>query len=254
MHTKPLWDRDSRDRPLIPDPDNPDNLLTYRRVSTFARTLDTAGGLPIWMAAHAVKGAVVGGQEGIDIAKELAESPRSQKKHVDRLVELGGGNQARDTGTNRHQVLAEVLTGRLRVEDAPTQEAREEIGRLVELLDSLGTVSDLEVPVVNHRHRCAGSADYLIDRPDGTVAVVDLKTGKKDGKHIQWALQLGLYASATRWDDGSRVDKGRKPSMFVLHAPQDGRTKPALIEYPVDYVKKALRLASDVDALRKEKP
>jgi hypothetical protein len=248
---RPLWERDKQDRPLIPSPDDPDQLLTYRRVSTFARALDQAGGLPIWMASQAVKGAVVGGDEGVAIAKELAEVTKGQKARVERLVELAGGNRKRDIGTQRHTILASVLTGQLKPEDAPDEASRAEITRLVALIDSVGTVVDLEVPIVNHRLQVAGSADYVLDCPDGTRAVIDLKTGDYKSP-VAWAIQVGAYASGLLWEDGSRADNGREPAMFVLWAPQGGKPKPKLIHLPTTFVQACMRAAVEVKQLRSE--
>jgi hypothetical protein len=200
---------------LIPDPDTGE-LLPYKRVSTFAKTLDMCGVLPEWTAWMALKGA----QLDRRLEQQALHAERTPKGIIERLKDLGGGAEKRDRGRDRHQILAMALTG------APMpglpEQAQTELARIVALVRSLGEVVAVEAPVVCDRWRVAGTCDLVLKAHDGQTLVCDFKTGQE--RIIQAAIQLAAYARARYWDFATETRGDHvaldEPALVVIHAPQ----------------------------------
>jgi hypothetical protein len=214
------WTTNGRKQRLVPDPETGEPV-PYQRVSAFAKTLDTAGGLPDWLSWMALRGAA----EEPDLMRQAVHAERTPAGIIKQLQEAGGSKVKAQKGTDRHTLVAMALTGA--TIDLPGQAAAE-LQSVVDLVRSLGTVVAVEAATVNDEARCAGSCDLILAGHDGTTLVCDLKTGRLD--RLSAGIQLLTHARARYWTDGQRGDwvAPSAPRLVVIHAPQDGPAPTAI--------------------------
>ena len=242
------WVLNGRKQRLVPDPATGE-MRPYQRVSTFARTLSDSQGLGPWLAWMALKGTQ--SQDGGRLMQQILHAEKTPRGLIDQLAELGGSAEARERGSRRHQIVAMALTG-ADLTGLPA-EAATELQAILDLIHGLGTVVAVEAATVCDEYQTAGSMDLAVRQPDGTVWIIDLKTGSRPPSGIESCLQLAAHARSCYWVDGQRGDwvSKSRPRLGIIHAPQNGGT-PRLIEYDPDAAKRAALLAVQVRELRKE--
>lgn len=232
---------------MIPD-ETTGELKPYQRVSTFAQTLSDKAGLLEWKAWMTLKGTQH--PDGGRLMQQALHAERTPKGLIDQLAELGGSRVAAETGTRRHQAVAMALTGADM--SAMPPDARRELDAIVALIHGLGRVIAVEAATVCDEYGTAGSCDLVLQSPEGTPIVADLKTGKS-ADTLSGAIQLAAHARSRYWVDGKRGDwvAPTRPRLLLIHAPQDG-SAPRAIDIDPDTAKRAADLAMQVRDLRKE--
>jgi hypothetical protein len=235
----------------IPDPTTGE-LLNYQRVSSFAKTLDDMGVLPQWVAWMALRGAEQA--EGQVLKQRALHADKTPVGTIDELKALGGGDEARDEGQERHRILATALTGA----PVPTMhpDARAELDAVLRLVESLGQVRAVEAPNVCDEWRTAGTLDLVLEAPDGATVVADFKTGKM-ANVLATSIQLITYARSHYWDFNTESRVGlvapTRPRLILIHAPQTTPgAPPQAVELDVERAKRWANLAWLVKTARKE--
>ena len=250
----PDFDRDRWGRPLVV-PAAGGKPKPYARVSSFGQVLENQFGLNKWKQRMVVLGAI----DRPDLM-QLATAAKGDDRKLDGLVEqmldAGGASRAANTGTAIHDILAQIDTGDLALDEVPDQfmaQAR----AWHDLLEAHGlqpVPEMVELQVVNDRFEAAGSADNICRTADGRLVLVDKKTGKKIGQRpLAYMVQLAIYATSDQYDveTGQRTPLGVDDTVaYIAHVPASGGDA-AL--YEID-VAEGLRLAElAADAKRAEK-
>lgn len=235
---------------MIPDPLTGE-LVAYRSVSTFAKTLDETGGLGYWQAWMAVRGAQKD-RKLKDAALHADPDGKTPRRTMEELIDMGGGARKRDRGSARHTLLSMALTGQP-LPDMP-DDARAELATIVALVDGLGTIVASEAPNVCDEHRLCGKVDLVVRAPDGTPVIVDYKSGSRVDL-ISWGIQLYAYARS-RFFDWDTEERGEplaptRPRLVVIHAPQDS-TPPRIVDIDPRIARTWFELAQQVHRARQD--
>lgn len=224
--------RDYWGRYRLPHP-NDENGKQYgfQRVTTFAKVLDDTYNLDKWKTRQTVLG-LLKRPDLFALAATVTEPDSAQgKKDLDEICEkaqeaAGAGVKA-NLGTALHSYCEQLLSGA----DGSTipQQFHADILAYRRELSRLGIV---ELPyytervVFNEHFDVSGRFDRIVQLPDGTLAVLDLKT--RDGDlDLSWgsiAVQLATYAHSgwirnyetSRWE---RMPNVRKDIALVVHLP-----------------------------------
>lgn len=246
--------RDRWGRPLIVQPEG--DPLPYARVSSFGQQLENQFGLNKWKQRMVLLGAV----DRPDLMK-LASAARNDDRKldglVDQLMDAGGASRAANTGTAIHDILAQVDEKTVDLGDVP-DEFLGPVQAWRDLLEQFGwepVSSMVEVAVVHDRLRAAGSLDNICRRPDGSLVVVDKKTGKSMGKRpLAYMVQLAIYATAEIYDleTGERSPLGVDQSVaYIAHIPAAGGA-PAMYEVDVAEGLRLAELAAQIKTAEKQ--
>src|SRR5690606_34688986 len=113
----------------------------------------------------------------------------------------------------------------------------------------------VECRIVNDDLEMAGTADRIIQRPDGTWAIADIKTSASvDFGGLGWAAQLAAYATGTLYDVDTeqRIDTPDidKQVGYIIHLPA-GQGRCDLYQVDLAAGLDAARLANQIRAVRK---
>lgn len=237
------FNRDRWGRPLIV-PAGGGKPVAYSRVSSYGQTLENQFGLNKWKQRMVLLGAI-NRPDLMSLATAAKNEDRTLDGLVQQMMDAGGASRAANTGTAIHDVLAQVDAATLDV-GSVADEFLAPVQAWQGLLDGLrwSAVPDMiEVTVVNDRFEAAGSLDNICCRLDGSMVVVDKKTGKSIGKRpLAYMVQLAIYATSEIYDiaTGERRPLGVDTrTAYIAHIPADGG-EPAM--YEVD-VEEGLRLA-----------
>lgn len=235
--------RDRWGRPLIVPADG-GKPVAYSRVSSYGQTLENQFGLNKWKQRMVLLGAI-NRPDLMSLATAAKNEDRTLDGLVQQMLDAGGASRAANTGTAIHDVLAQVDAESLDA-GSVADEFLAPVQAWQGLLDGLGwsAVPDrIEVTVVNDRYEAAGSLDNICRTADGSMVVVDKKTGKSIGRRpLAYMVQLAIYATSDIYDieTGQRQPLGVDArSAYIAHIPADGG-EPAM--YEVD-VEEGLRLA-----------
>lgn len=249
--------RDRWGRPII-------DKTAYTRASGLA--VDDKSGLLRWAAGMAALGAASNDTIRNSILTLDPASP-TYKKDLYRLGEQAkehaGGSKAASDGTSIHRATEMADHG----QDTThlPQQLRDAVAAYQQLLTDNQLISlAAEVFVACPALQVAGTLDRLVMLPDGTVAVLDLKTGGVDSHKyagLSWATQIAAYAHSEPWC----ADRGwltweavglLEPTAsvgLVAHVPQDDPTKACLWQVDLDAGWQAAKTASAVHAQRRTK-
>lgn len=231
---------------------NQKDVMPYGRTSSAGQNLKGGGdGLAQFKGAMAAIGTVMSKTVQAEIANLLNEyngDPyyagddggwRSGKRRlldaVDKAAELAGSSSAAARGTEFHKL------GEMRNKgQTPTIVRDELMAPLRHYEDSVSRVTFLhqEILIVNDDIQRAGSIDYLMELPAGTigphgeplsepwVVAGDLKTGKWD-----YHYPAGLYAQLAGYGKGLRYDQDTN-TRSALH-PNINTDWGVLVHYPL---------------------
>lgn len=246
--------RDRWGRPLIPDLVTRE-LRPYTRVSTFAQVLT-----PPYLVDYNLWWGMRTAHLFPDLTGPMVasdEPPTGQQEMIRTLTHNAGMNEKRDRGTVRHTRVRQVLTGN-QLPDL-TDEQAQQLQHVVDVVQSLGTITGVETPLVCDEWSVAGSADYVGVCPDGTPFIADLKTGKRHSdSHTSWAIQLIAYARSQRWDPITGQRAGyvcdSLPRLYIVHAPQAEPDNIQVHAFDPEIAKTLGQIAASVFAARRLRP
>lgn len=212
----PQIERDRWGRPIVIPPEG-GKKVSYRRVTTFIDVLDDRHALELWKQRQVAYGMAM----RQDLVLKAA-SASGDKKLLNEVVksaeEAAGSTQAATTGTALHAITEQIDRG----EDAlipPTSQP--DIDAYREATSGL-TMAMIEVFVVNDVLKVGGTFDRIVQLPDGTLVVADIKTGSIDYGAGKIAMQLALYSRSRLYNISSgeriplQVDTSRG---LVIHLP-----------------------------------
>jgi len=271
---EPLPRRDRYDRPLLV-PAGGGEPIPYQRMSTLSGFVCDDFGLTKYNARLLARG--MGLREDLcamaaalppihdlycdakTLTKEQRLSDSSTKKKLDEYIEAAReaahGNYKANSGTAIHGFIEGGSA-----EDAP-ERMKPDVQACLDLFTEAGVeVLASEVFVVNDELGAAGSFDALVRWPGYGPCIADVKTGKVDGKGLQFAVQLAGYANSLVYDlledtrapleslsGGERVSRSHG---VVLHVPLGGgKAVPYRIDLRLGL--RAARLATQVRQARK---
>jgi hypothetical protein len=182
--------RNGRGQPMIVPPDG-GKPVPYTRASTFAGTLDDAGGLATWR----VRLAGLGIARNPDLAM-MAAALKYGDRELDAILETAhdraGGNEKAHWGTAVHSYADQLG------EVAPPEAMCSDVQAYADALAAHGiTVESLGRFIVNDRYRVAGTYDQILRMPDGRRVMADIKTGTLHP--LACAIQLAIYAGGEHY-------------------------------------------------------
>jgi hypothetical protein len=242
--------RDRWGRPLIQQTDGKE--IAYTRISGYGQVLENQFGLNKWKQRMALVGAI----ERPDLMK-LATAAKGDDRKLDQLVEqmleAGGASRAANTGTAIHDMLAQLDTGAITLDQVPDEFlAHARLWQDTITAHGFEIDSELvECQLVNDRFQAAGSGDNFLRDANGVLYVADKKTGKQIGNRpLAYMVQLALYATAERYDieTGQRTPLGCNLERgYIVHLPASGT---ACDLYEVD-LQAAIELAELAQQVRR---
>jgi len=244
--------RDRYGRPLIEQPDG--SAVPYTRASRMASLVDDDSGLARWRQ-HSTALGLASRPDLLESVRAADPADRDELARIaDEALEAGGGRDASARGTLIHRRIEELLRDGVTPATGPeVDDARS----AVELLERLGLEPlAVELALVNHELRAAGTADLLARGPS-RVLIVDHKTSASaDAPRygaLPWAVQLAVYASSVPYLPGTGATTWEalglpQPDLergLVVHVAQGTATARA---YSVDLARgrDAARLAARV--------
>jgi hypothetical protein len=220
--------RDRYGRPLI----NVDGKETpYTRISSYAQILEDQTGLNRWKLRTVVSG-VAQRPDLVNLATANINNDRKLDDLAQQFLDAGGASRAANTGTAIHEMLAQLDTGAIQLDNVPDQfmpyakawqTCLHQFG--LEVIPEL-----VEIPLVNDKYLAAGSSDnFLMRTSDGKLITVDKKTGKTlMPRPLAYMAQLALYATSMQYDiaSGERI---ALPEVdlevgYIAHIPAIGDT------------------------------
>ena len=250
------FSRDRYGRPMIQTPSG--ETVAYTRASRLASFVDDDSGLAKWRQRMTALGLSV--RPDLVAAVQCADpADRGELSRIaDEALEAGGGRDASARGTAIHRVIEQLLRDGVSPAQGPDlDDARAGVQLIRKLgLEALG----VELAIVNHELRAAGTADLLARGPS-RVLVVDHKTSGNIDAHrygaLSWAVQCAVYAGgvpyiaeqgSTTWEALSLPTPDRERAL-VVHIQQGASVARA---YSVDLVRgfEAARLATQVRDIR----
>ena len=207
--------RDRYGRYLVRSPDG-EQLLSYTRATTVAETLSDRWNLELWAKRNVVAGmaidpALVEAAKGLDVkADKDALNDIAAKAQT-----LARAHDRADAGTRMH-ALAEIADLGLGLPEDMTLAETEDLLAYLSAMKAAGitVVPDMAERVVIHDDlRIAGTLDRIVDRGDGRLQVLDLKTGSSVHYAIrEIAVQLAIYAYATHFYDWTNETRSPMPA------------------------------------------
>lgn len=172
----------------------------YTRVSRWVETLEDPWAVHRWRMRNLSK-AITAHPE---LAEQLAAAQTDDEAEavIDTCLDRVGANDRRDLGTLIHTWCEQLMSG-VRPEAGEHLPVVEAIARCL-AANRLDPV-EVEGTVVCTDLKVAGRRDLVCRQTDGSLVVVDYKTGSHVS-HGSWAVQLACYANADQlynWADHS---------------------------------------------------
>ncbi|MBB4689800.1 PD-(D/E)XK nuclease family protein [Amycolatopsis jiangsuensis] len=251
--------RDQWGRYLLPDP-RTGKEKAWTRATTLARVLADEYNLGQWAERMVAKGMAA----RPDLVAGAAAAPLEDKKTLQGIAkqakEAAGSTQAANLGTALHSFTERADGGEtidqlgapanLHADLVAYQQRMREAGFTIvpELIERIVVCPELGV---------AGTFDRVVRKADGTLSVLDLKTGKDlSYGWMEIAIQQAIYANATHYyePDGERLVEipsgvlDRKRA-YILHLPV-GRASAQLYTVDIETGWRLAQIAADVKTSR----
>ena len=244
--------RDGYGRPLIEQTDG--TTEPYTRASRLASFVDDDSGLARWRQRMTMLGLMVR-PDLVEAVRTTDPADRGALGRIaDQALEAGGGRDASARGTAIHREIERLIRDGVTPATGPdVDDALAGVG----LLNNLGLKAlAVELPIVNHELRAAGTADLLAQGPSRTLIVDHKTSGNADAAKygaLSWSIQVAAYATgapyvagqgATTWQALGLPTPDRERGL-VLHIQQGTASARA---FSVDLVRglEAARLATHV--------
>ncbi len=249
-------ERNQWGQPIVPFRGKP---KAFVRVSTVAKALDTAGGLPDWKALMGVRGTVIDPSIPRSMAVAMsAGDEAAQKEIARRSADIGGASSAASDGSALHAAFLAAARGRpLQYSDEATR-ASITVG-LAALAEAGLRVIQIEQFVVAGTMGIAGSIDMILKRDtDNTFYVGDLKTSRKANDRnfpMSVCIQCTGYAHGSRFcprDGWLRTAPVSRETAYLLSLPLETGAA-YLDELDLTVGKTALDIALAAHQIRKSK-
>lgn len=251
--------RDQWGRYLLPDP-RTGKEKAWTRATTLARVLADEYNLGQWAERMVAKGMAM----RPDLIAGAAAAPLEDKKALKGIAkqakEAAGSTQAANLGTALHSFTERLDGGEaieklgapdpLRGDLAAYQGRMREAGLSIvpELIERIVVCPELGV---------AGTFDRVVRKPDGTLSVLDLKTGKDlSYGWMEIAIQQAIYANSTHFYDPETEQLVEIPAgvldrkrAYILHLPV-GKAMAQLYTVDVETGWRLASIAADVKTAR----
>lgn len=179
----------------------------YTRASGLAKVLDDQGNLINWAAKMAARGVALSPDlQALAATTELDDRAR-WRDITDRARDRAGGNNGADLGTGIHQAT-ELLDLEQGIDMLP-KDLQADALAYRSAIDAAGLLPLAgELFVANKELQTAGSFDRLVMQPDGTAAILDIKTiaAERDAEYatkfsgVAWSIQIATYATSWPYD------------------------------------------------------
>ncbi len=184
----------------------------YPSVTTIRRM----AGMPFRLHQWAVSKVVARATEQLDVVNAMMTRERRPREHHDpdvqyrkRLKETkswlrAAATEERDFKAARGTAIHDAATSQRALDEVP-DDLRASLHQFYAWLEDCGAeIIAVEKQVFNLRLGYAGTFDLLIRMPDGTVWVVDIKTG--NGTYVDHVLQQIAYAMAEFVGEDDEID------------------------------------------------
>jgi hypothetical protein len=252
--------RDRWGRPLVSDPNGGAKPIPYGRPSSFGDMIADKFNLQKWG-----KRQVVVGMANTPSLAARVMAAGGDKKLLDAIAEdaltAAKSNERADIGTALHRIIERQIAG----EDVELVEPyAADVRAFWDCLTATGfKIHQLdgrpmsEIKCVNDDWQLAGTFDLVLEGPDGTCYIADLKTGASlDFGHIGYAVQLAVYRDSSLYDcdSGARSDmpKCHRGTGIIIHLPA-GEARCSLHDVDLERGREMARLCAAVRDVRKVK-
>jgi hypothetical protein len=257
--------RDYWGRYKLPHPNNENGKqYGYQRVTTFAKVLDDTYNLDRWRNRQTVIG-LLKRPDLLALAATITEPDSEQGKKdlneiCEKAQEAAGTSIKANLGSALHSYCEQLLAGASG--DQIPQQFHADILAYRRELSRLGIV---ELPyfservVFNEHFEVSGRFDRIVQLPDGTLCIADIKTrdGDLDMAEQSIAVQLATYANSgwirnyetSRWEKMPNV---RKDIALVIHLPV-GKAEAHVYQVNITAGWWGSRVAAEGQAWRKTK-
>lgn len=241
------------------------NAMTARRASSFGKVLGDRTALERWSERMAVLGmASRPDLFSLVHGKDVKRDGKELNALIDEAKKAAGSNRKANLGTAVHGYCEQLDCGRWTLDDVP-QTHRADVAAYKERMDGSGlkTFPDLieritYVPELD----VAGKFDRIVQLPDGSHCIADLKTGTIEYSIMEIEIQLALYAHGVNtsgiWDKRNRMWDGatlkvREDIAVVMHLPV-GQAECTLHYIDIERGWRNARLCDAIHKARKERP
>ncbi len=214
--------RDRWQRPLIKQADGTE--VPYTRASSLGKVLEDQAALTSWKQRMTLVGASLADHIMISVAahREDVDANKSKLNQLaQQALDAAQAHGRAEIGTALHRLTQTIDEGR-----DPGPFPAQFVGDVAAYRSAtLGwEYAGMEQFVVCDELRVAGSFDRLRRMPDGTLRIVDLKTGSSvDYAGLSFAVQLAIYAHGQVYDPatGQRTPLGDVDLKWgtVVHLP-----------------------------------
>lgn len=253
--------RDRWGRPLVSDPNGGAKPIPYGRPSSFGDMIADKYNLQLWGKRQVAYGMAHTPSLVARAMALTADDKKAWNTLAEDALTAAKSNERAAIGTALHRIIERQIAG----EDVELVEPyAADVRAFWDCLTATGfKIHQLngrpmsEVKCVNDDWQLAGTFDLVLEGPDGTCYIADLKTGASlDFGHIGYAVQLAVYRDSFMYDCASGV-RSDMPLMhaltgIIVHLPA-GEGRCSLMNVDLERGRDMARLCAEVRDVRKAK-